>query len=351
MTSDIKHPGAAFRAKDQRAIGRTGLFATALGYGGAALARIKGDHANETAMATMRAAWDAGIRYFDTAPSYGRTLSEQRLGAGLWSRPRDAFVLSTKVGRLMRPAKSIPNPDAYYYDPLPFIPEYDYTFDGVMRSFEDSLQRLGLSRIDVLLVHDLTSRHHPDPNDLARREVELFEGGGYRALAALRSQGTVGAIGAGLNSWRQCERLAARADFDVFLLAGHYTLLDQDALSSFLPMCARKGIGVILGGVYNTGILVTGVDGAPQYDYRPASEAVKARVRAIEAVCREFGVPMAAAALQFPLHHPAIATVIPGMSSPDEVISNVNLMETPVPDELYVALKTKGLLAPDCPTR
>jgi D-threo-aldose 1-dehydrogenase len=317
MSCEISQTAAGMRADDRRPLGRTGLHATALGFGGAALARIKGDRANETALATMRAAWDAGIRYFDTAPSYGRTLSEQRLGAGLWSRPRDAFVLSTKVGRLMRPSRTVPVPDPYYHDPLPFLPEYDYTHDGVMRSFEDSLQRLGLSRIDLLLVHDLTSRHHPDPSDLARREAELFDGGGLKALRSLRAQGVVRGVGAGLNSWKQCERLSARGEFDVFLLAGHYTLLDQDASATFLPMCLRNGIGVILGGVYNTGILVTGVDDNPQYDYRPANDTVKARTRAIESVCRAFGVPMAAAALQFPLHHPAIATVIPGMGSPD----------------------------------
>jgi D-threo-aldose 1-dehydrogenase len=350
MQRDPVRAGVIFRAAGRRAIGRTGLFASALGFGGAALARIPGDRANETASATMRAAWEAGIRYFDTAPQYGRTLSEQRLGAGLWSHARDAFVLSTKVGRVMLPTGAAPERDSFYSGALPFVAKYDYTYDGVMRSFEDSLQRLGLNRIDLLLVHDLTGRHHPDAGELARYEAELFEGGGYKALAALREQKVIHGIGAGLNSWRQCEHLALRGDFDVFLLAGHYTLLDQDAQTSFLPMCARTGVGVILGGVYNTGILVTGTAGNPQYDYRPANEEVKARVAAIESVCREFDVPMAAAALQFPLHHPAIATVIPGMSTPEEVSSNVAYMETRVPNELYDTLKKKGLMAADCPT-
>lgn len=349
MQGNTTQGSGIFRAGDRRAIGRTGLFASAMGFGGASLARIPGDRANETALATMRAAWDAGIRYFDTAPVYGLTLSEHRIGSGLWSQPRDEFVLSTKVGRLMRPRQTIPEVSAFYSNPLPFAAEYDYSYDGVMRSFEDSLQRLGLNRVDLLLVHDLTDRHHPNAADLARREVELFEGGGYKALAALREQNVVSGIGAGLNSWRQCERLAERGDFDVFLLAGHYTLLDQDALLRFLPMCEQRNIAVVLGGVYNTGILVTGINGDPQYDYKPASEEIKSRVRAIDAVCREFGVPMAAAALQFPLHHPAIATVIPGMSSPTEVSSNVAYLQTVVPRELYDALKQNGLLVAHCP--
>lgn len=333
-----------------RPIGRTELRVGPMGLGGTAIARIPGPDSERAAMETLQTAWDAGIRYFDTAPSYGFGLSEHRIGAALRSKPRDEWIISTKVGRVLTPAAPGEFKQTRYAEPLPFKPHFRYDYDGVMRSFEDSLQRLGQSRIDVLLVHDLTSRHHPQPDVLAHHTEQLFGGGGYRALLSLRDQKVVSAFGAGLNSWEQCEYLAERGDFNVFLLAGHYTLLDQDALQSFLPMCVARHISVVMGGVYNTGILATGpIDGA-QYDYRPATPEVLERTRAIEAVCREFETPLTAAALQFPLRHPAVCNVIPGMSSPDEVRTNVADLKRPAPAALYESLKAKGLLDSEAPT-
>ncbi|HEY9568277.1 MAG TPA: aldo/keto reductase, partial [Thalassobaculum sp.] len=235
---------------------------------------------------------------------------------------------------------------------LKFRPGFDYTYDAVMRSFEDSLQRLGLNRVDILLIHDLDADSIGSAEEAERHYRTLFsgpKGGGYRALAELREQGVVSAIGAGLNLWEVCERLARDGNFDAFLLAGRYTLLEQEALATFLPLCVEKGIGIILGGPYNSGILARGpVEGAT-WNYDPAPAAVMDRVRRIEAVCRRHGVPMAAAALQFPLHHPAVASVIPGGRSVREVTQNVETLGVAIPDALWADLKDEGLMRRGAP--
>lgn len=333
-----------------RPLGRTKLRLTQLGFGGAPLGNLFAPIAEPEADALIAAAWDAGLRYFDTAPLYGFGLSEHRVGRFLRGQDRDAFVLSTKVGRINRPST---RRDPKWPGALPFEPVFDYGYDAVMRSFEDSLQRLGVDRVDILLIHDVDADSIGSAEAAERHYRSLFsgpKGGGYRALDDLRAQGVVSAIGAGLNLWEVCERLAGDGDFDCFLLAGRYTLLEQEALTSFLPLCRERNIGVIIGGPYNSGILATGpVDGATwNYDRAPAP--VVEKVRRIQAVCRSHGVPIAAAALQFPLHHPQVASVIPGGRSVREMVQNIETLAVPIPAALWAALKDEGLMRQDAPT-
>ncbi len=332
----------------KREIGGTGLGVTALGLGGAPLGNLLAEVGEDTAQSAIEAAYGAGIRLFDTAPLYGHGLSEHRMGRALRRAPGDDYVLSTKVGRLLRPQAPDRVDAKEFRNPLPFEVIYDYSYDGVMRSFEDSLQRLGLSRIDMLLIHDVDVWTHGTKEASDARIAEVMEGG-YRAMAKLRAEGTIQAIGAGLNEWRPCQRLAELGDFDCFLLAGRYTLLEQDALDSFLPLCAARNISIVIGGPFNTGILATGAVEGAYYDYAPAPAPVMERVARIEAVCGRHDVPLAAAALQFPLGHPAIAAVIPGARSADEIMRSVGLFSAPIPADLWRELRAEGLLRTDAP--
>jgi D-threo-aldose 1-dehydrogenase len=269
----------------------------------------------------VEAAWAAGIRYFDTAPLYGFGLSEQRLGAVLSGKPRDEFVISTKVGRLIR-AGGPPEPGQAWKGTPPLNPVFDFSYDATMRSVEESLNRLGLDRIDVLLIHD------PDEH-----YAEAMSGA-YRALDRLRSDGTVRAIGAGMNQSEMLARFAREAPFDCFLLAGRYTLLDRSGARELLPLCAERGIGIIAGGVFNSGILAeTGA--TLHYNYENAPADVVARAEEIKATCRRYGVDVKAAGLQFPLRHPAVKTVLTGCRSVAEVEENVRVFQARVPDELW----------------
>jgi D-threo-aldose 1-dehydrogenase len=301
----------------------------------------------EEAQAAISAAWDADIRYFDTAPFYGYGLSEHRTGQGLRWRPRDEFVLSTKVGRLLRPHPAgNPNPDNWRGG-LPFKPEFDYGYDGAMRALEDSLQRLSLPRIDIAFIHDIDRKAHGDAYDsYAPQAVE----GAYRALDTLRSQGVVQGIGVGINDVEAPVYFLERCKLDYVLMASRYTLLEQGALAEVLPLCLAQGVRVIIGGPYNSGVLATGVkSGAARYDYGRAPAEVIARAGRIEAVCDRFGVPLPAAALQFPLAHPAVVAVIPGAVSAAEVRRNAELMAMPIPAELWAALKAEGLIPEGAP--
>jgi D-threo-aldose 1-dehydrogenase len=322
---------------------------TQLGFGGAPLGNLYRKIEEAEAQATLDAAWNAGIRYFDTAPQYGLGRSETRMGAALGRFDLDAMTLSTKVGRLLEDcAPDDVTPEAFVDVPQKRI-LFDYTHDGVMRSYDSSVARLGTDRIDMLLLHDIDAgTHGQDGEDHYLRQ--LFTGGGYRALTELREAKRIGAIGAGVNTWQICERLLGEADFDGFLLAGRYTLLEQDPLESFLPLCAKRDVGVILGGPYNSGILATGAVEGARYDYARASEAIMDRVRQLEAVCAAHDTPLIAAALQFPLAHDTVKTVIPGASSPDEVRKNVAIFETQIPNALWSDLKSEGLLRSDAPT-
>jgi D-threo-aldose 1-dehydrogenase len=321
-------------------LGSTGVAVTRLGFGAASLGNLYRRVDDDTARTTAVTAWEHGIRYFDTAPHYGFGLSERRLGDVL--RERAGYVLSTKVGRLLEPRPRAA--DQYgFRSPMPFAPVFDYSYDAVMRSFEDSRQRLGLSRIDILYLHDIGRVTHGE------RHEELFAiamDGGYRAMRELRDQGLVRAIGLGVNEYEVCAQAMAHGDFDCFLLAGRYTLLEQEPLEHFFPACAAKGISIVIGGPHNSGILATGTKtaGTLTYNYASAPREIIAKAQRIEECCDEHRVPLAAAALQFTLAHPVVASVIPGLGSPERVRKTGALMETPIPGELWRELKRRGLL-------
>ncbi len=333
----------------KRKIGKTDIAVCELGFGAAPLGNLYAELDDNQALATVSAAFDGGIRYFDTAPFYGHGLSEHRLGQALRNIPRDSFVISTKVGRLLKPESPDNIPPGQFPGCLPFMPVFDYSYDGVMRSVEDSLQRLGMHYIDIVLIHDVDVWTHQTQEATDARFREVMEGG-YKALHDLRSEGTIKAVGCGLNEWQACERFARAGDFDGFLLASRYTLLNQQSLDSLLPLCEKKSISIIIGGPYNTGILATGAIEGAYYDYAPASPEILEKVRKIETVCRRHNVPLAAAALEFPLHHPAVASVIPGARSVSEIERNIATYQTVIPAALWRDLKEEGLLRPDAPT-
>lgn len=322
---------------------------TQLGFGGAPLGNLYRKIAEADAQATLDAAWDAGIRYFDTAPQYGLGRSEMRFSEALKRFDADALTLSTKVGRVLEDcAPEDVTPEAFVDVPQKRI-VFDFTYDGIMRSHADSIARLKTDKIEMLFLHDLdagTGGQAFEDKNLR----QLFKEGGYRALSELRDAGQISAIGAGVNTWEICEKLMQEADFDGFLLAGRYTLLEQDPLDRFLPDCIKRDVGIILGGPYNSGILATGAVAGARYGYEPAPEPILERVRKIEAVCAAHDTPLIAAALQFPLGHAAVKTVIPGASNPEEVRQNAKIFETRVPDALWSDLKTEGLIRADAPT-
>ena len=336
-------------AQTTYSLGTTALRVSQVGFGGAPLGNLFAAFSDEVARETVEAALAVCIRYFDTAPFYGHGLSEHRLGAVLRDVPRDSFVLSTKIGRLLVPGEAQALADENLYRPLPFDTPFDYSYDGTLRSFEDSLQRLGMNRIDILFIHDVDVWTHGSREAADTRFEEVMQGG-YRALVKLRDEGAIGAIGAGLNEWDACERFAERGDFDCFLLAGRYTLLEQEALESFLPLCQERNISIVIGGPLNTGILATGAVEGALYDYKPAPPDILARVAAIEAVCARHNVALPAAALQFPLHHPAVAAIIPGARAPDEIMRNAATLAADIPAALWADLKAEGLLRADAPT-
>lgn len=321
-----------------------------LGFGAASIGNLYRAMSDDMAASTVRAAWAAGLRSFDTAPHYGFGLSEKRLGAALGELdPGATAILSTKVGRRLAPARRADLGSARqgFISPEPLESVFDYRHDAVLRSHEDSRARLQRG-IDILYAHDVGRFAHGD--DHPRRLAEFLDGG-YRAMRSLRDEGTIRAIGLGVNETAVCEEVLGHADLDIILLAGRYTLLEQDPLDSLLPLCARRNVRIVVGGPYNSGILATGVrhGGTAHYDYAPAAPAIVARVRAIEDVCAAHGVPLAAAALQFPAAHPQVVSVVPGMASPDQVAEAVRLMAFPIPSGLWSDLRTAGLIRPDAP--
>ena len=331
------------RTFEKRRVGRTDLMVTTLGLGCATLAGSFRAVPPEQARATVLHAIDSGITYVDTAPHYGFGRSEHFVGDALRDRLGQA-VLSTKVGRLMKAARGPFEHGTEFVDYFPFERVYDYSYGGIMRSFEDSLQRLGLNAIDILYVHDLGTGTHGVEGNKPYWE-QFTTGGGYRALRELRGAGTISAIGLGVNEWQVLMDAFALGDWDVFLLAGRYTLLEQTALAPFMTTCLERGASVVVGGPFNSGILV----GGPTYNYGKAPEAIVARVRAIDAVCQEFGIPLPAAALQFPLTHPAVCNVLPGPRSPAELDDILGWWDIAIPAELWTTLATRGLLAPGTP--
>jgi D-threo-aldose 1-dehydrogenase len=322
---------------------------TELGFGSAPLGNLYRAISEDDARQTLDAAWDAGCRFFDTAPLYGLGLSETRLNGFLRGKPRDSYVLSTKVGRrLLLAAPEDRTGIGKFFDVPNRKEHYDYSHDGVMRSIEDSLERLGIDRIDVLLAHDLDIFTHGS-KDASDRRISEFMNGGYKALARLRDEKVIAAIGAGINEWQVAETLARAGDFDCFLLAGRYTLLEQEALQSFLPYCAEKNIAIYLGGPYNSGILATGPKPGAFFNYNPAPPEVMERVGKIQRVCESHGVKLIEAALKFPLGHKQVVSVIPGGQSADEVRRNAEIMGTRIPASLWTDLRNEGLLRADTP--
>ncbi|WP_144112911.1 aldo/keto reductase [Paraburkholderia sp. BCC1886] len=326
----------------RRGIGRGALKVSGLGLGTAPLGGLYRDLSDAEAHATVAAAWDAGVRYFDTAPHYGNTKAEHRLGDALRAYPRGDYVLSTKVGRRFVPRVTPYDPNDGWQNPLPFEAIYDYTHDGILRSFEDSQQRLGIVDIDILLVHDIGRVTHGDRHPHYWRQ--LTEGGGFRALDGLRSSGAIKAVGLGVNEGAVILDAMAEFDLDCALLAGRYTLLEQATLGDLLPACEKRGVGILLGGAFNSGILARGVGGDLKFNYGTAPREVVERVARLEAVCASYDVPLTAAALQFPYAHPAVSTVLTGARSADEVRGNVGSFSRPIPAALWSALRDEGLL-------
>jgi D-threo-aldose 1-dehydrogenase len=338
------------KATDKRPLGRTKLKVTVLGLGTATLGNLYAPVSDADAHDTVKTAFDAGVRFVDTAPFYGHGWSEHRVGEALRGYKRDDIVLSTKIGRLLKPKDPGKGgiDGGVFAAVLPFDPVFDYSYDGVMRSVEDSLQRLGTHRIDVLLIHDVDRWTHGSEEAADRRRKEVLDGG-YKAMVKLRESGAVGAIGAGLNEWDSCQKLAEASDLDCFLLAGRYSLLEQESLQTFLPLCQKRGIGVFMGGPYNTGILATGAVPGAMYNYAPAKPDILERVRKLEAVCQRHKVTLASAALQFPLAHPAVCSVIPGAKTAAEVKRNIATIEAPIPRDFWAELKREKLIAEEAP--
>jgi D-threo-aldose 1-dehydrogenase len=333
----------------RRLLGRTGVEVTTLGCGGAPIGGTSGPIDDDDAHAALETSWDVGVRYFDTAPWYGRGLSELRVGRLLRNRPRAEFVLSTKVGRILRAPANLVS-----FSPvgvaLPFEVHFDYTYDGVLRAYEDSLQRLGLPRIDLAIVHDLDLGYHAPQARWDALMAQLITGG-WRALQELRTAGLIRGIGVGINPLGMIPRfLELFDDVDFFLLAGRYTLMEQDALDDELPACVERGVGIVIGAVFNSGLLAAGPASGARYNYREPTPEQIDRVTRIRSVCDRHEVPLVAAALQFPLAHPAVASVIPGPMLPAHVYSNLQALHHPIPPDLWRELKADGLLRKDAPT-
>jgi D-threo-aldose 1-dehydrogenase len=290
-----------------------------LGLGCASIGNLYAALGDEDAQATVDAAWDAGIRFFDTAPHYGVGVSEQRLGTALQRRPRDQFTVATKVGRLLADGA---DPNTIFDDVPKLHSVFDFSRSGVLRSLESSLKRLGLDRVDIVHVHD--------PDDHAEEAL----GGAFPALRKLREEKVIGAIGCGMNHSALLTRFVREADLDVVLIAGRYTLLDQSATDELLPECLDRGVDVIAAGVFNSGVLADPRPGA-YFDYAPAPRDIIGRAEAMARTCEQHGTSLAAAAMQFPARHPAVSTVLVGMRTADEVARNAAAFNTAIPDALW----------------
>lgn len=335
---------------EQRKLGRTNALVTPVGLGCAPLGELFVKLSEAQAQQTLQAAWDSGVRYFDTAPFYGLGMSEHRVGTFLRQQPREEFTVSTKVGRILRRPHDLNNVESsQWLGGLPLEFDYDYSYDGIMRSYEDSLQRLSLSSVDILLIHDLDSQFHQ-----SRARFDAYMGqlvsSGWRALEELKRSGQVKAIGSGINTVDTIPRFLEVLDVDTFIMAGAYNLLDQNMLKHELPLCAERGVEVIIGAVFASGILATGAVEGATFMYQPASDEILEKTRRIEALCKRYEIPLAAAALQFLLAHPSVAALIPGALEPNHIESNVKSAQLPIPSDLWTELKDEGLLREDAPT-
>ena len=330
-------------------LGNGGLSFTELGFGAAPIGNLFKAISDDQAHAVLEAAWAGGVRYFDTAPLYGLGLSETRLNRLLRDKPRESYVLSSKVGRILKAVPPDQRDGIGKWIDVPSRQEiYDYGYDATMRSLEFSLERLGVDRIDILYVHDLDIFNHGSAEALQAR-LDAFMAGGYRALLALRDQGVIRAFGGGINEWQPCQWLLERGDFDLFLLAGRYTLLEQEAQESFLPLCMKRGVGIVVGGPYNSGILATGPKPGAHWNYAPAPDWVMQKAARLQGVCARHGVRLVDAAFQFPLRHPAVVSVIPGGQGLEEMASNLKAAQTKIPQALWDQLRDEGLIRADAP--
>jgi D-threo-aldose 1-dehydrogenase len=326
-----------------RPLGATTLKTSALGFGGAPIGGFRFALSDQQGQATVAAAFDAGIRYFDTSPYYGYGRSELLFGAGLRPNPRDHYLLSTKVGRWMTPLGRGETVAGWRAGGLPFKATFDYSRDGTLRSLEQSLLRLGLQRIDIALIHDVDVHTHGSQAEADRRFAEAMAGS-YPALVELRRAGVIGAIGVGLNETAMSLRFAREADLDCIMLAGRYTLLEQGAFDQLLPLCEQKQMSILLAAPLNSGILATGARDGASYDYQPAPGEVLDKVRRIEAICRRHQVDLMTAALQFPLAHPRVASIVVGALTPAEVADNIARLAVAIPAEVWAELKAAELL-------
>ena len=327
----------------RRRLGRTALSVTQFGFGTAPLAGFRTTIPERDAVETVEAAYDSGVRLFDSSPYYGYGRAELRMGAALRDRPRDDLVVSTKIGRWMTPVPRGQTIEGMRKGGINHYPTFDYSYDGVHRSLEQSLLRLGMDRVDIVLVHDVDFWTTGDKMVLEDRFSDVMNGA-YRALSDLRSQGVIGAIGVGLNEAEMSARFVRAGDFDCVLLAGRYTLLEQNSLDDFMPLCEKRGVSVILGGPLNSGVLATGARQGAKYDYNDAPAWVLNRVARVEEVCARHDTPIAAAALQVPLAHPAMAAIIPGAVSRAEIQGNFALLRRPIPAALWDELRSLGLI-------
>ena len=331
------------KANIRKPLPNADLSLTTIGLGCSQMGGLYRETTHDEVAGVFAGAWDAGIRYFDTAPYYGYTRSEHLLGQQLAEKPRDSYVLSSKVGRLMRPDATVAPGDDGWAKPYPFRPHFDYSYAGVMRSFEDSLQRLMVARIDILYVHDIGRFTHGDRHD--HYWAQLTTGGGFRALDELRRSGQIAAVGLGVNEWEVVHDAMQEFNLDCTMLAGRYTLLEQKCLATLMDQCLRTGTGVVIAGVFNSGILA----GNNKFNFSDAPEDVVERVRSLKSTCDEFGVPLQAAAIQFPMAHPAVVSSVVGIRTDAQLKQNLEWLETPIPASLWQALQDRGLVDPAAP--
>ncbi|MDZ5453726.1 aldo/keto reductase [Labrys sedimenti] len=334
------------KPSEKRKFGRSDIEVTPFAFGTAPIGNFLREISEPVADEMVQHAWNAGVRFYDTAPMYGHGLSELRLGQALRWKKRDDFVVASKVGRVLHPARRSQIDFSPWVNAAPNTMSFDYSYDGTLRAFEDSLQRLALERIDMLFIHDIDRfTRGDDQPEVFRQAMD----GCWRALERLRSEGAVKAIGVGVNEWEVCHEALKQRDFDCFLLAGRYTLLEQEALDGFLPLCQERGAAVLVGGGFNSGILATGAVPGAKYNYAPAPAAVMEKVARIEAVCRDHKVPLAAAALQFVVAHPAIPAFCAGTRTVEQLDQNLAWFSHPIPPDFWAELKSKRLLREDAP--
>jgi D-threo-aldose 1-dehydrogenase len=347
MVHELATAETSMRPHFVQRLERSGLQVTAMGFGAAPIGNFLKPISEETSQTMIDRAWDAGLRLFDTAPLYGHGLSELRLGQYLRWRPREAYVLSTKVGRLLDPAPRGSISFAPWVDGAPFRARFDYSYDGAMRSIEHSLQRLALEHIDIAFVHDVdVFTHGAEQQKIYFKQVS---NGAYKALEKLRSEGVVKAIGFGVNDTEVILKALQETDSDCMLVANRYTLLEQDSLDELMPLCVKRKTSVIIGGGFNGGILVTGAVPGAKYFYQPAPEPILARVRQMEAICARHQVPLAAVAMQFVLAHPAVVSHVPGTRTVAQLEQLLTWNDTPIPPALWSEMKHNGLIRQDAP--